>query len=38
MDYKKGKALPEKIGSLQTFMHGYQGELICRVKRVKHSY
>lgn len=26
-NYKKGKALPEKVGSMQTFMNGYKGEL-----------
>ena len=29
--YKKGKPLPEKIGSMQCFMHGFQGERL-RVK------
>jgi hypothetical protein len=24
---KKGKPLPEKIGSMQYFLHGYQGEV-----------
>lgn len=24
---KKGKPLPEKIGSMQYFLHGYQGEI-----------
>jgi hypothetical protein len=28
--YKKGKPLPEKIGSMQCFMHGFQGEHLLR--------
>ena len=29
--YKKGKPLPEKIGSMQCFMHGYQGAHLLQV-------
>jgi hypothetical protein len=29
--YKNGKPLPEKIGSMQCFMHGFQGEHLLQV-------
>ena len=35
--YKKGKPLPEKIGSMQCFMHGYQGEHLLRFCEIRFS-